>query len=364
MANNQMDFTSLPILDYSLVQNFKVDEFLSQLRNALFRIGFLYVKNHPIPEELITKIKSYSDELFNLPTFEKLRIEMCNSPQFVGYNKLAAEKTKDIDDQREQFDFSTELPYTWKEGDPIYRRLRGPNQWPDEKYVPGFKETLLEYIKRMSNFSLEFMQLIALSLGLPSDSFDKFLDPPDKQMNRLKIVKYPPLNALALGPYDSAQGVGPHKDPWLTFLLQCNNVMGLQVQNHKGDWINVPPIEGTFVVNIGVGIEAVTKGVAVATTHRVLTPPTGSIPRISIPFFQMLSYDVMLEPLDVPEDIMRQAPRSIVSDADKIYEERFYKNIGTAQILNRVSSHPDVAKRHYPELFAELEKQQQKHDKY
>lgn len=85
---------------------------------------------------------------------------------------------------------------------------------------------------------------------------------------------------LALSPDDIAQGVGPHKDPWLTFLLQVNDVLGLQVQNHKGDWIDVPPTEGTFVVNIGLGIEAVTRGVAVATTHRVINPPPGSIPRI------------------------------------------------------------------------------------
>ncbi|CAG8637516.1 10658_t:CDS:2, partial [Dentiscutata heterogama] len=319
-----------------LVHSFKKDEFLSQLRHTLFHIGFLYVKNHPIPEELITKIKSYSTQLFDLPTSEKLRIEMCNSPHFLGYNKLAAEKTKDIDDQREQFDFATETPYTWKEGEPMYRRLKGPNQWPDEKYVPGFKETLLEYIKRLTDFSLEFTQLIALSLGLPPDSLYKFLDPPDKHMNRLKVVKYPPLNALALSSNDGAQGVGPHKDPWITFLLQVNNVQGLQVQNHKGVWIDVPPLEGTFVVNIGLGIEAVTRGVAVATTHRVLNPPPGSIPRLSIPFFQTISYDAILEPLDVPEDIIRQAPISVVSDADVIYKERFYKNAGNAQLLNRI----------------------------
>ncbi|CAG8822421.1 5430_t:CDS:2 [Dentiscutata erythropus] len=96
MPSNQVDFTSLQILDYSLINNLKKDEFLSQLRNALLHVGFLYVKKHPIPEKLITKIKSYSDQLFNLPTSEKLRIEMCNSPRFLGYDKLAAEKTKDI----------------------------------------------------------------------------------------------------------------------------------------------------------------------------------------------------------------------------------------------------------------------------
>ena len=34
----------------------------------------------------------------------------------------------------------------------------------------------------------------------------------------------------------------------------------------------------------------------------------------SIPFFQTISYDAILEPLGVPEDIIRQAPISVVSD--------------------------------------------------
>lgn len=36
-------------------------------------------------------------------------------------------------------------------------------------------------------------------------------------------------------------------------LLQASPHKGLQVQNVSGDWVDAPPIPGTFVVNIGKG---------------------------------------------------------------------------------------------------------------
>ena len=73
---------------------------------------------------------------------------MANSSTFLGYNRLGYEVTKGIQDNREQFDFGKDLPSIWKDGAglPDWRKLRGPSQWPDESYVPGFKATVTEYI--------------------------------------------------------------------------------------------------------------------------------------------------------------------------------------------------------------------------
>ena len=87
--------------------------------------------------------------------------------------------------------------------------------------------------------------------------------------------------------------MGPHKDSsgWWTFLLQADDQAGLQVLNHSGEWIPAPPIEGTFVVNIGQGFEVATGGKCPATTHRVLSPKNGR-ERLSVPFFQGIDLNV------------------------------------------------------------------------
>lgn len=46
-------------------------------------------------------------------------------------------------------------------------------------------------------------------------------------------------------------GLGAHKDfSWVTLVLQ-DEVGGLEVLNSEGRWIDVPPREGTLVVNVG-----------------------------------------------------------------------------------------------------------------
>lgn len=50
---------------------------------------------------------------------------------------------------------------------------------------------------------------------------------------------------------EERMGLGAHKDfSWVTLVLQ-DEVGGLEVLNSEGKWIDVPPREGTLVVNVG-----------------------------------------------------------------------------------------------------------------
>ena len=123
-------------------------------------------------------------------------------------------------------------------------------QWPEESLIPGFRATFEEYLERMQDLSYAFSSLISEALGLGPSGLAKFYDEDKLMQHRSKIVKYP---IVPSGGND--QGVGPHYDAgFLTFLLQASPHRGLQVQNLQGTWIDVPPIDGTFVVNIGKGI--------------------------------------------------------------------------------------------------------------
>ncbi|KAJ7071364.1 hypothetical protein C8F01DRAFT_1110228 [Mycena amicta] len=350
MAN----FSSVPILDYSQTASPELRPlFIRELQHALINVGFLYLSNVPIKTD---ELVGYIPKLFALPQDEKDKIGMVNSKHFLGYNKLGSEFTKGQRDYREQFDIAT--PHVCRavegRGDPDYWSLWGPSQWPSEALLPGFKSTTERYLLEVQELSYDFSRLINEALGLPNGTLAQFYERDELMQHRGKIVCYPQTD----GPM---QGVGPHYDaPFLTFLLQASEHKGLQVQNLTGDWIDVPPIPGTFVVNIGRALEFVTRGIARATSHRVISPSDNAVPgpRYSVPFFQNIGLDVRLmdHVLDFPPEILKlRDARGTVRPTESVNFTEFDREpSGRVNLIGRVKSHPDVAQRHYPELFEQI----------
>jgi isopenicillin N synthase-like dioxygenase len=67
-----MSFDTIPILDFSLAKGPATKfEFLNQLRHALLEVGFLYLKNVGIPEELTQAVVREGVAFFDLPMEEK-----------------------------------------------------------------------------------------------------------------------------------------------------------------------------------------------------------------------------------------------------------------------------------------------------
>ena len=119
--------------------------------------------------------------------------------------------------------------------------LYGPNLWPAG--MPGLRESVEAYYAAMLEASNALLRAFALALALPEAYFlDKF----DRAAGALRLLHYPPRPAG-----ETRLGVGAHTDyEFFTILAQDGNP-GLQVLNGAGRWIDIPPVAGTFVVNIG-----------------------------------------------------------------------------------------------------------------
>jgi isopenicillin N synthase-like dioxygenase len=67
-----MSFDSIPILDLSQAKDPATKpQFLDELRHALLEVGFLYLKNVGIPDELTKEVIKEGTAFFDLPMEEK-----------------------------------------------------------------------------------------------------------------------------------------------------------------------------------------------------------------------------------------------------------------------------------------------------
>ena len=106
------------------------------------------------------------------------------------------------------------------------------------------REACEEYAQEVQKLSIKLMQLIALSLGLPADSFSGFFK---DQTSFIRLNHYPPcpISNLALG-------VGRHKDPLALTVLAQDDVGGLEVKRKTdGEWVLVKPTPNAYIINVG-----------------------------------------------------------------------------------------------------------------
>ena len=318
----------LPVLDLSKADT-DIDAFRKALREAAHTSGFFYLTGHGVSDGQIAEMLSLAREFFSLPAREKDKISQLKSPQFRGYSRVGGELTNGKVDWREQIDIGPEratIP-----GADGYWRLQGPNLWPEQP--SAFRSAFEKWDETLSAVGLRLLRHWAVSLGAAEDLFDDaFAGLP---ATLIKVVRYP-------GSDDNPQGVGAHKDSGvLTLLLVEPGSQGLQVELSPGTWLDVPPVAGAFIVNIGELLEVATGGYLRATQHRVLSPPSGT-DRVSIPYFLNPALDAIVSIITLPADLAARS-RGIEADPDN----PIFNTYGENAWKSRTRAHPDVAELHH-----------------
>lgn len=285
IASRQTAFSEIPMIDIAaLVDGSDAEGVARTIGKVCEEVGFFYVKNHGVPQDLIDRMYASTKEFFELPQETKDRLHVANSgPTLRGYIPPYGENAdpKKSRDLKEVFDFGVDQD----EVSPFF----GPNPMPSETELPGFSKTCDEYHDAMIALARKLVSAFAISLDLPADYFEQMQRNP---ITIQRLLHYPSQE----GDVTEAEiGIGAHTDYGFLTILSQDAVGGLQVRNSEGEWISAPPVEGAFVINIGDLVQTMTNGRYSSTVHRVIN--TSGVARYSIPFFIDLDYDAVVETL-------------------------------------------------------------------
>ena len=343
---------AIPVFSLAPWRSERSEASARELVRACHEVGFFSLVDHGVSQDFLAEYFALLKAFFALPEETKAAIDKRLSPHFRGWERVGAELTDNKVDYREQLDLSTENPAYPSDTLPGYLRLDGPNQWLPDDVLPGFHATVVAFLAQMESLATELMEVLAVGLGLPEQTFaERFGERP---LSLAKLISYPPT------PPDMA-GVNSHHDAgFLTLLLQ-HEVPGLQVQDADGQWADVPLLDGAIVVNLGEMLQSMTGNYLVATTHRVIARQQ----RYSSAYFHGPDLRASLSPLELPEQFaqaVQASPRHRDAGFMARREDLLAGGTGTSaasapvygeQLWNYYRrSYPEVVALHYPDLEA------------
>lgn len=322
-----MNAATLPIISMASLDS---DDGLNKLRHAASEVGFFYLVDHGITSQAQHEYLELSRAFFQLSAEEKRTVDMIQSPHFRGYNAMGNEMTAGRLDAREQFDWMNEeralsvqqLQYPWQ-------KLVGPNLWPSA--MPTLKRELTQLQRKLSWITVNLLQKLCESLGVDRNALDHTIG--GQPYTHAKLIRYPAQEL-------QQQGVGAHKDPgYLTLVIQ-DSQSGLKVERGH-EWLDVAPIPGALVVNIGELLELASNGLLKATNHKVESPIQG-VERYSIAFFMAAQLSATVPVLDLPPELKAKASGPTTDPNNPLLTD-----VGNNVLKGRLRSHTHVTREHY-----------------
>ncbi len=290
-----MSERAIPVVDLSKFVHGNETEranFVEELGKAFHEVGFVGVRNHGVPQDLVDGFYAASKSFFSQPVDVKRSYEIPGLAGQRGYTAFGTEKAKQsqVADLKEFYQIGQ------------VNDNEDKNEYPDNprtKEVPEFTEIGFKLYKAFEESGGQLLRAIALHLELDEDYFENKID---NGHSILRSIHYPPITQEP----KSAIRAEQHEDINLITLLVGASAGGLQLLNAEDKWLDIVPGDDEIVINVGDMLQRLTNNYLISTTHRVVNPPKSEWhkPRLSIPFFLHPKSDMKLDCLDfcVSED--------------------------------------------------------------
>ncbi|MDO6675106.1 2-oxoglutarate and iron-dependent oxygenase domain-containing protein [Tenacibaculum sp. 1_MG-2023] len=263
-------------------------KFINEIGDAYENIGFVALKGHFLDDELVGNLYAEIKKFFDLPTDVKEKYEIPGiggQRGYVSFGKESAKGKKEGD-----------LKEFWHFGQYVDADSKYAKEYPENVEVeelPSFNKVGKEAYQMLEKTAKYVLRSLALHLGLEETYFDNYIK---KGNSILRPIHYPPITTEPKGAVRAAA----HGDINLITLLMGAQGKGLQVQNHKGEWIDAIAEDDELMINVGDMLSRHSNNKLKSTIHRVTNPPKElwGTSRYSIPFFMHPVSDMKLDVLE------------------------------------------------------------------
>jgi len=280
---------SVDLRDYTSGDPERKEKFIKEIGSAFENIGFVALSGHFLSDDLVKDLYDEVKKFFNLSQEIKDSYEIEGIGGQRGYTSFGKEhaKGRKEGDLKEFWHFGQ-----FVEDDPALEA-----EYPENvtvKELAEFNEVGKETYKMLEKTAKYVLRALAIHLDLPETYFDEYI----KNGNSiLRPIHYPPI----MNEPKNAVRAAAHGDINLITLLMGAHGRGLQVQNHKGEWVDAIATTDQLMINVGDMLSRLSNEKLKSTVHRVVNPPRElwSTSRYSIPFFM---HPISSMPLDCLEN--------------------------------------------------------------
>ncbi|XP_020575657.1 1-aminocyclopropane-1-carboxylate oxidase homolog 1-like [Phalaenopsis equestris] len=255
----------IPVIDLGIINGGSMgrDKVVELVRMASETFGFFQVVNHGIPpavlDEMLEGVRRFNEQ--ELEAKMKHYVRDQKSPVFFNSN----------------FDLYQSKVANWR--DTLFCTIK-PEAAARPNDIPEIcRDIIMEYGSHVQRLGHLLFELLSEGLGLETQRLN---DLDCGEGLSLLCHYYPPCPQPEL-----AIGISKHADPdFLTVVLQ-DSIGGLEVL-YENQWVDVPPIHGALVINIGDLVQLITNEKFKSVEHRVRTSKIG--PRASVACFFSTHY--------------------------------------------------------------------------
>ncbi|KAJ7964796.1 1-aminocyclopropane-1-carboxylate oxidase [Quillaja saponaria] len=285
---------TFPVINFEKLNGEERKATMNRIKDACENWGFFELVNHGISHEF-------------LDTLERLTKE--------HYRKCMEQRFKELVATKALERVQTEVNDMDWESTFYLRHLPESNISEIPDLTDEYRKVMKEFSLKLEKLAEELLDLLCENLGLQKGYLKKVFYGSKGPTFGTKVSNYPPCPKP-----DLIKGLRAHTDAGgIILLFQDDKVSGLQLLK-DGQWIDVPPMRHSIVINLGDQLEVITNGKYKSVEHRVIAQTDGT--RMSLASFYNPGSDAVIYPapaLVEAEEKNQVYPKFVFEDYMKLY---------------------------------------------